>query len=164
MEQNVFIAQVAGVMLCPLCLARRVYSPVSESAGHYETETPGEGAIHQFVGAGQGGDEGTVYKASILQWCLCWCTIRIKTSLKRVCIVIFQSEMLRVLDLSSPYCASGKAGRATGSGDEAGGWEKRLVQPLRWSCSRSRLGESRPTSCWGGSRSPRAPSTHTLYT
>lgn len=42
------------------CVYRRVHSSVSESAGYHEAEAPGEGAVHQHAGSGQGGDEGTM--------------------------------------------------------------------------------------------------------
>lgn len=45
-----------------VCLSRRVHRPVPESAGYHEAETPREGAVHQHVGPGQGGDEGTAEK------------------------------------------------------------------------------------------------------
>ena len=54
-----FVVFVSG--LISIYLSRGVHSPVPESAGHHEAETPREGAVHKHVGPGQGGDEGTVY-------------------------------------------------------------------------------------------------------
>lgn len=50
---------------------RGVHRLVPKSASHHETETPGEGAVHQHAGSGQGGDEG-VHNLKI-QCKLCFC-------------------------------------------------------------------------------------------
>lgn len=55
------ISILISVNVFSVCPSRGVHSPVPESAGHHEAETPREGAVHQHAGPGQGGDEGTVY-------------------------------------------------------------------------------------------------------